>query len=217
LPEPSSTELDGGGRVAIDREILIDVAASLASRRPEPLERALRLAARFAPPSAIDEVLLQSHLFVGFPLALEAFLVWRRILPDSVRDSADAVDWEVRGADVCRMVYGANYDKLRANVSSLHPQLDSLMLTAYGRVIGREGLDLVTRELCIVGLLAVWDSPRQLHSHLRGALNAGATQNEVRSTVEIACRHLDAGKAAGLRKLLDSVLESRHSGESRNP
>ncbi|GIS80694.1 MAG: hypothetical protein CM1200mP14_22600 [Gammaproteobacteria bacterium] len=33
---------------------------------------------------------------------------------------------------------------------------------------------LVERELCIVALLAVLDVPKQLYSHLRGALNVGA-------------------------------------------
>ncbi len=49
----------------------------------------------------------------------------------------------------------------------------------YGKVLGRPGLDLATRELCIVALLAVLRTPRQLYSHLRGALNAGAPPPEM--------------------------------------
>jgi 4-carboxymuconolactone decarboxylase len=82
----------------------------------------------------------------------------------------------------------------------------------YGRVIGRPGLDLATRELCIAALLAVWKSPRQLHSHLRGALNAGAGRDEVTAAVEIACRYLDLGAATELRSFwgrVDGVADVR--------
>ena len=61
----------------------------------------------------------------------------------------------------------------------------------YGKVLGRPGLDLATRELCIAALLAVLRTPRQLYSHLRGALNAGAETAEVEEVLQEACIHLD--------------------------
>ena len=101
---------------------------------------------------------------------------------------------------MCAAVYGANYAKLRENVRGLHPDVDGWMVTGgYGRVIGRPGLDLKTRELCIAALLAVWKVPRQLHSHLRGALNAGALVEEVDAAVEIACGFLEPDEAAEVR------------------
>jgi 4-carboxymuconolactone decarboxylase len=195
------------------REVLIDVSASLASRREPALERALRLAERFATVEAVDEVLLQAHLFVGFPLVLEALILWRRILPSHpVRSAETAEEWVPRGEAVCRTVYASNYEKLRANVTALHPDFDEWMVTGgYGRVIGRTGLDLATRELCIVALLAVWDAPRQLHSHLRGALHAGATESEVSATLEIAFRHLDRDRVARVRRLAVRVVGSAGS------
>jgi 4-carboxymuconolactone decarboxylase len=51
------------------------------------------------------------------------------------------------------------------------------MIEGYGKVL-RSALDLKTRELCIIALLASQDAPHQLHSHLRGALT-GATTAEV--------------------------------------
>lgn len=98
---------------------------------------------------------------------------------------------EHRGETVCRAVYGSAYEKLLNAVDELHPDLGRWMLeVGYGRVIGRPALDLVTRELCIGALLAVWRTPRQLHSHLRGALNVGATAGEVEAMLEVACRRL---------------------------
>jgi 4-carboxymuconolactone decarboxylase len=107
---------------------------------------------------------------------------------------------------VCATVYGSNYEKLRANVRSLHPDVDGWMVAGgYGRVIGRPGLDLVTRELCIAALLAVWNVPRQLHSHLRGSLNAGATAGQVDEAVEAACAFLDDDRAEEVRALWGAI------------
>src|SRR5699024_4730699 len=107
---------------------------------------------------------------------------------------------------VCARVYGRNYEKLRHNVGRLHPDVDHWMVEGgYGRVIGRPGLDLATRELCIAALLAVWDSPRQLHSHLRGALNAGASPEEVTRAVETARGFLDPARAARVQELWEKI------------
>jgi 4-carboxymuconolactone decarboxylase len=103
-------------------------------------------------------------------------------------------------------VYGRSYSRLRQAVAALHPDLDRWMVEeGYGRVLGRPGLDLATRELCIAALLAVWDAPRQLHSHLRGARNAGATDAGIGAALEIARELLPAGRAAEVEALWDAV------------
>jgi 4-carboxymuconolactone decarboxylase len=189
--------------LSLDREALVELSAALASRSAPALERALRFADRLAPAQEVREVLLQAHLFVGFPIVLEAMMLWRKIssAPPPAETAPEGEEvWTERGEKVCRAVYGENYEKLRRNVRALDPDLDRWMVVGgYGRVIGRGGLDLATRELCIAALLAVWKSPRQLHSHLRGALNAGADPDEVAAAVEIACRYLDPGAAIELR------------------
>jgi 4-carboxymuconolactone decarboxylase len=175
-------------------EALLELSAAVASRDQRALERTLHMVARFCDPAEVDEVLLQAHLFVGFPIALEALMLWRKVLPDRDVDGAeeDAAGWAGRGEAVCRSVYGRGYEKLRANVQRLHPDLDRWMVVGgYGRVIGRPRLDLATRELCVVALLAVWNAPRQLHSHLRGAVNVGASERDVESALEVAGRYLD--------------------------
>jgi 4-carboxymuconolactone decarboxylase len=186
---------------------LLRLAASLGTRDSAAIRAAME-GARDADLVAVEEVLLQSHLFVGFPDALNALGLWREVggRPASPSLGEDARGWEARGEAVCATVYGSNYEKLRANVRSLHPDVDGWMVTGgYGRVIGRPGLDLVTRELCIAALLAVWNVPRQLHSHLRGSLNAGATPDEVDEAVEAACGYLDEERARSVRELWGAV------------
>lgn len=187
---------------------LIAVAAALATRDPSPIDAALRRASQRADVGAVDEVILQSHLFVGFPDALNALARWHEVVGTraAVVEPKDPFLWEDRGTEICARVYGSNYAKLRANVAALHPDLDHWMVAGgYGRVIGRGGLDLVTRELCIAALLAVWQVPRQLHSHLRGALNVGARVEQVDRAIEIACTLLDPAPAAEVRRLWHRV------------
>jgi 4-carboxymuconolactone decarboxylase len=140
----------------------------------------------------VDELILQSVLMVGWPRALVAMGVWRIVsdvsAPPHDKDAEYALagEWADRGEETCRAVYGVNYDKLRDNVRRLHPALDTWMVTeGYGRTLSRPGLDLIRRELCTVAQTAVLNTPHQLHSHLRGALNVGATEAEIDATLQL--------------------------------
>lgn len=169
-------------------ETLVALSAALASRSRGALGAALGRAATEADPDAVEEVLLQSYLFLGYPAALNAFALWRELTGrPAPAPTADAASWEERGAAVCRTVYGGQYEGLRANVRRLHPDMERWMVNeGYGKVLGRPGLPLATRELCIAALLAVLDAPRQLYSHLRGALNAGAGEAQVARALAVA-------------------------------
>src|SRR5437899_7637522 len=180
---------------------LVRVAAAVA-RGKAPELNARFAAARDArvPGLWIEELLLQSMLVVGYPLALVAFGAWRGVggpAPvegDGAEDLAHA-DWEswaARGAAVCRAVYGRAYHKLLVNRRALHAALEDLVLVdAYGKVIGRPGLDMKRRELCTVAAIAVLGTAQQLHSHLRGALNTGATREEIEAVLALVEPDLD--------------------------
>lgn len=171
-----------------DREALIAVSAALAARDDAALDAALGRASRDADAVAVEEAILQSYLFLGYPAALNAFARWRELTGLSAADpAADHEVWAKRGERVCQAVYGGQYGGLRENVGRLHPDMERWMVEeGYGKVLGRAGLDLPTRELCIVALLAVLDVPRQLYSHLRGALNVGATETEIERALAVA-------------------------------
>ena len=111
---------------------------------------------------------------------------------------------------MCRRVYGTQYDGLRGNIAALHPDLDRWMVDeGYGRVLGRPGLPLVERELCIVGILTVLGTSRQLYAHLRGALRVGASPEEVAAAVGLALRYASADVEDIARRTLEDVV-SRH-------
>jgi 4-carboxymuconolactone decarboxylase len=177
----------GGRRVTVsvlDRETvaLVRLAAAIALGREELIAaRAGEAVTAGVAPLWVDELLLQSVLMLGYPRALVGAAAWRSATgiagPASDPSSTEsAAEWRTRGEATCRLIYGRNYDRLRDNVRMLHPALDAWMVTeGYGRVLSRTGLDPARRELCTIAQIATLGTERQLHSHLRGALNAGAT------------------------------------------
>ena len=113
----------------------------------------------------------------------------------------DPTTWRARGEKVCARVYAGQYDRLRANIARLHPDMERWMLEeGYGKVLGRPAVDLKVRELCIASVLVGLDAPQQLYSHLRGAFNVGATIEEIETTVEIACTHTTLAAKENARK-----------------
>ena len=144
--------------------------------------------------SEVEEVLLQAYLFLGLPASLNAMAIWRSSTGRGPSQAAppDYALWESRGRDVCAAVYSGQYERVRENVRALHPDLEQWMVVeGYGKVLGRPGLSLVVRELCIVAILAVTGASKQLYSHLRGALNVGAPPSDVEAALREAERFLD--------------------------
>ena len=142
---------------------------------------------------------------------------WRRRRPPRKRwrrRSWEPSAWEVRGGEVCRTVYGGQYDSLRDNVRRLHADMERWMVSeGYGKVLARPGLSLVHRELCIVALLAVTGWGSQLYSHLRGALNAGAEEAEVEEALDLALAMADEGVATSARRTWERVCGRRGGRE----
>jgi 4-carboxymuconolactone decarboxylase len=184
---------------------LVGMCAAVGARNKAAMAITMDHAAAAARPEEAEEALLQCYLFVGYPIALQAIAMWRertgRAAPSKpFRDNARA--WRQRGEEVCGKVYAGQYDRLRSNISALHPDMERWMLEeGYGKVLGRPGLDLKVRELCVISVLVGLEAPQQLYSHLRGALNVGATVEEVETTVEVACTHTSLAAKEIARKV----------------
>src|SRR5690606_33738897 len=87
---------------------LIDISAALAGGSAGRLDSALRAAVGVADAAAVEEALLQSYLFLGYPSALRGLAAWRRIseLPAPAEAARDGAEWADRGASICARVYG---------------------------------------------------------------------------------------------------------------
>lgn len=201
---------------------LVLLSAAIASGEEGDVRTAFGSAiAASVPGEWIEELVLQSYLFSGFPRALNAAREWRRQSPPRAASAATTIEqpsgeriddvdqvreWRVRGEATCAAVYDGMYENLRLNVRELHPLLDEWMIVeGYGKVLGRPALDLPRRELCIVAACASTGQARQLHSHLHGALNVGVEPDLLREVLEVLAPVLGDSRAKSARLLLARV------------
>ncbi|MBK6292631.1 MAG: RdgB/HAM1 family non-canonical purine NTP pyrophosphatase [Ignavibacteria bacterium] len=141
----------------------------------------------------LHEALLQSYLFAGFPVALEALAVadeeCRSILGTLTWKNADDFDvqaFKERGEQLCKRVYGSVYERMMERLGTITPELSSWMIVeGYGKTLSRPELDIVRRELCIVGILAALERENQLRSHVRGAFLVGANAADLRACADV--------------------------------
>ena len=200
---------------ALDAEThaLVRLAGIITAGSEIQIRASLVHAAAACRPEWVEEVVLQSYLFAGFPRALNAAREWRRISGRSAPDSDEGEDfdqasrWRTEGEATCAIVYGPFYERLRHNIRELHPALDAWMIVeGYGKVLSRQALDLRRRELCIVSACAMARQDRQLHSHLHGAKHAGASPEEVLGAINAVADLLGPDDTRRYHQLFARVL-----------
>ena len=156
--------------IALDEEELLRIVVNCAARLELKRE-------------ALYEVVLQSYLFLGFPRMLNAATILHQQLPTKFLptdlgpvSTSESKDWWERGTVLCRLVYGDKYELLKKKVMAMSPEVFHWMLIeGYGKVLSRDGLSIQKREVSIIAFLTIDNRPKQLRSHILGALNVGVT------------------------------------------
>lgn len=144
------------------------------------------------PDRAWREVVLQVHVFAGFPRLVETFGVLEAagglgaLEPGEERAREPEADARSAGSALFERIYATDAPGVRAMLAHYHPDFAAWIEEhAYGRVLARPGLAPRMRELCAVAALAVLGQDRQLASHVRGALRCGASRAEVESVLAV--------------------------------
>jgi 4-carboxymuconolactone decarboxylase len=210
---PDPAIIDSGDALDDETRALVRLSGIISAGTEPLLREALTVANARCRPEWVEEVILQSYLFAGFPRALNAAREWRRIsgraapATDEGEDFGNAARWRADGETTCATVYGPFYERLRHNIRSLHPALDAWMIVdGYGKVLSRPALDLRRRELCVVAACALARQDRQLHSHLHGALHAGASPAEVQDAINSIAELLGPDDTRRYHQLFGRVL-----------
>ena len=209
----------GNGTVSLDPQTLALVRIAVATATGDETklrDRMVAAKAMHVPPQWVDELLLQSFLNVGYPLALVAFGVWRSVAgPVLDTEKGEPIAhpewerWTTRGVEACNEVYGRTFHKLMLNLRGLHPAIEPLVVVdAYGKILARPGLDSKRRELCTLAAIAMQRADRQLHAHLRGALNTGSTREDVDEVLAVIEADLPSDRALTVWELW-SVVRGR--------
>jgi 4-carboxymuconolactone decarboxylase len=195
-----------------EERALVRLAAVIAAGSEADVRAELARARQDVRVEWVEEVILQSYLFAGFPRTLNAAREWRKVsgraapLSDDGERLDRAGEWQQQGEATCAIVYGPFYERLRQNIRALHPALDAWMIVeGYGKVLSRPLLDLARRELCIVAACAASRQDRQLHSHLHGALHAGASETAISETLSAISTLVSPDDATRYRMLWAKV------------
>lgn len=95
--------------------------------------------------------------------------------------------------------------KVQANLDTFSPDAAELVLGyAFADIVGRDGIDLRTREMLTVAMLAaIGTAPGQLEFHIRAAMNTGVTREEI---VEIV---LQVSVYAGVPACMNAITEAK--------
>jgi alkylhydroperoxidase/carboxymuconolactone decarboxylase family protein YurZ len=170
----------------------------------------LRALRRSAPAGEPDrrwrEVLLQSHLFAGFPRVVEAAGVLEEAggLGLAAAEELEPLPSDsAAGRALFETIYAERADAVRATLERAHPLLARWIGEhAYARVLARAGLTPDRRELCAVAALAAQGQDRQLAAHARGAVRLGASRAEVLGALQAVADLLDAALLERAREVL---------------
>lgn len=159
--------------------------------------------------ATLEETLLQIVPYAGFPRALAAFSAARPALGPAAGPASDG-DPAARptaGDAAFRSVYGDTADRVAKGLSTLHPLLPPWTKEfAYGRVLSRAQLDLVTRELLAVAILtALGRCDDALLGHMRAAVRLGASSDAVAGAIAVVPASVGPGRRAAARALLARV------------
>ncbi len=174
----------------IQKKYLLSLICAAAVLRKDSILKTLIIDAKKRKISnkKLYEALLQNYLFAGYPSAIISLKILSKNFSLKSNNSSDDMNlyhFKERGEKNCIKIYGNKYSKLISNVKSFSPELSKwLVLEGYGKVLGRKGLSLKERELCIVSVLTALKFEDQLYSHINGAIRVGASFTDVEKVID---------------------------------
>lgn len=110
-------------------------------------------------------------------------------------------------------IFGSQHDRIFERLAGLDADLAQFIQEfAYDTVYDHAALDLKTKELIACALLVSLGSPPELRTHIRGAMNAGASEAEVRGALLMCIPYLGFPRSlAGFEHLRAHL---KHKGEN---
>ena len=205
--------LQDGRLSASERTVCLALALASLGRFDDLARLYERSHALRVPVTLLREAALRTHLFSGFPRAIEAFHALTEATgefesPESGSRCSSADPSPDAGRAAFERIYRDQADGVRRLLHSFSPVFERAVIEdAYGRILSRPELDPRLGELMAVCSLTALQLPRQLRSHLEGALRCGATREEVIEVIELAgvvCARKAVWEALGLLAVVSS-------------
>lgn len=101
---------------------------------------------------------------------------------------------------------------LRQSLQDIAPDvIDFVLEFAYGDIMAREGLDLKTRELCIIAsLTAMGGCEHELRIHLKKAIHIGVTEKQIVEVLLQQCVY------CGFPRAINALIVAKELFEQQN-
>lgn len=139
-------------------------------------------------PQDLVEVLVLSTAILGFPAAIDSIGILRAILRDrgleytpAAANEVNALDRHSRGVASLTTLLGESEDSYTEAFRHVSADLASFATDfAFGDVLSRNGLDVTSKQLAVISMLAtVGNRAELLRAHIRGAVRGGTSRTEV--------------------------------------
>jgi len=165
------------------------------------------------PSKKIYEALLQTYLFAGFPSALVSLKIFHKaVSKQKSYIGFDLKKYLNRGQNNCKLIYADKYENLLKNIRSFSPEMaEWLIIEGYGKVLGRKGLSLKEREVCIISILSAMKFEEQLYSHIIGAVNIEVEKKVILKSI----RNLSLINAESSAKFGETVFNLYNSRQTQ--
>ncbi|GMM51308.1 Pxp2 protein [Starmerella bacillaris] len=139
----------------------------------------------------IQEAIFKSSGLCGLPRVINSLTSLKSVIPEHlkqremIRDSER--NYQTDGSQLFSKVYGKVTQRVLGNMRMAYPDLPYYATNClYGPLFSpTEGLEAKETCMVIVAALVPQNVKPQLKGHLKGALNCGATQEEVESVCEL--------------------------------
>eukprot|EP00996_Jenningsia_fusiforme_P000040 NODE_1011_length_1762_cov_46.442499_g893_i0.p1 GENE.NODE_1011_length_1762_cov_46.442499_g893_i0~~NODE_1011_length_1762_cov_46.442499_g893_i0.p1 ORF type:complete len:504 (+),score=86.60 NODE_1011_length_1762_cov_46.442499_g893_i0:116-1627(+) len=139
------------------------------------------------------EIVLETVAFTGFHRvynslrALHEQGVCDKAISPSREKALDSRLFTPSGEALLQQIYTSAYPLLGKSISKMHPDIWSWIVEfIYGQVLSRDcpGLSVAQRELAALSCMVGGATFPQLRSHMRGAMNCGASADQVRGILD---------------------------------
>ena len=196
------------------REMLTVVSLSCQQTLPQlksHINAALNIGVK---PVELREAIYQCAPFIGFPKTLNAISVLSEVLKerniDVPLEKTATVSEDTRfekGNEIQQKLYGS---EIREDMKGIEKNIGddvSRFLTefCFGDIYTRKGLDIKTRELIAIGILVTNNNTQQLKSHIKGAIKAGNSKEEIASAIVQCLPYVGFPNALNALRILKEV------------
>ncbi len=113
-----------------------------------------------------------------------------------------------------KAIWGENLEAIEQSLTEVDPDLYGYIRDfAYEEILARPGLELKTRELLAIASLTALGAPKEIATHIQGAFNNGASEQEIRETIIQSAIFVGFPNALGAMKILQAMLRKAGSGK----